>query len=150
MTSMPRPEDAEQVRLYAMAAELRGVLGALRRKLREQSHIGDFTESQISVLRLLERGPGTVSALARAEGVRPQSMGATIAALEAVGLVAGTPDPADGRQRLWALTPSCRERVKASRAAREDWLFRVIRKNLSGPEQRELSQAIELLKRLVS
>jgi DNA-binding MarR family transcriptional regulator len=126
------------------------VLGALRRKLREQSHLGDFTESQISVLRLLERANATISALARAEGMRPQSMGAIIAALEAAGLIAGTQDPADGRQTLWVLTPTCRERIKASRAAREDWLFRAIRKKFSGAEQRELSQAIELLKRLVS
>jgi DNA-binding MarR family transcriptional regulator len=147
---MPKPEDADHGRTHALAAELRGVLGALRRKLREQSHLGDFTESQISVLRLLERANATISALARAEGMRPQSMGAIIAALEAAGLIAGTQDPADGRQTLWVLTPTCRERIKASRAAREDWLFRAIRKNFSGAEQRELSQAIELLKRLVS
>jgi DNA-binding MarR family transcriptional regulator len=147
---MSKPEDADHGRTHAMAAELRGVLGALRRKLREQSHLGDFSESQISVLRLLERGSATISALARAEGMRPQSMGAIIAALEAAGLAQGTQDHADGRQTLWALTQSCRERIKASRAAREDWLFRAIRKNLSGAEQRELSQAVELLKRLVS
>lgn len=150
MAIMRKPEDPEHGRTHAMASELRGVIGALRRKLREQAHLGDFTESQISVLRLLEKGPATISALARSDGMRPQSMGATVAALEAAGLVAGAQDPADGRQTLWSLTPSCRERVKANRTAREDWLFGVIRKNLSGSEQRELAQAIELLKRLVT
>ena len=147
---MLKSEDPDSGRTHAMAAELRSVLGTLRRKLREQAHLGDFTESQISVLRLLEKGPATISALARADGMRPQSMGATVAALEAAGLIGGEKDPADGRQTLWSLTASCRERVKASRAAREDWLFRVIRKNLSGTEQRELGAAIELLKRLVA
>src|SRR5579859_2215710 len=105
----------------ALAAEIRVMAGQLRRRLREQSSLGDLTESQLGVLRRLDsEGPATVSALARAEGMRPQSMGANIAALETAGLVSGTPDPNDGRQTIWSLTAACRERVKAGRMARED------------------------------
>jgi DNA-binding MarR family transcriptional regulator len=137
-------------RTAALAAELRVVAGQLRRRLREQSSLGDLTESQLAVLRRLDSdGPATVSALARAEGMRPQSMGANIAALEAAGLVSGAPDPNDGRQNILSLTDACRERVKAGRTAREDWLYRTLQTKLAPTEQEELARAVELLKRLV-
>lgn len=133
----------------AMASELRILIGKLRRRLREQAHPGDFTPSQVSVLTRLERdGPATVSSLARAEGMRPQSMGANVSVLEAAGLVSGLPDPKDGRQTILSLTPACVELIRANRAAREDWLFRTIQSNLSPKERETLSSAIELLKRL--
>jgi DNA-binding MarR family transcriptional regulator len=132
-----------------LAAELRVLVGQLKRRLREQATLGDLTESQLGVLRRLGNdGPATVTALARAESMRPQSMGANVAALEAAGLVSGAADPNDGRQTIWSLTPACRERVKAGRTAREDWLFRTIQTQLSPTEQEELARAVELLKRL--
>jgi DNA-binding MarR family transcriptional regulator len=77
-----------------LAAEFRVVLGKLKRRLREHANKGDLSLSQIAVLGYLDReGPSTVTALARAEGVRPQSMGATVAALEEAGLVSGAPHP---------------------------------------------------------
>jgi len=118
--------------------------------MREQAQVGDFTWSQRAVLvRLEQEGPATVTTLARAEGVRPQSMGATISVLEAAGVVSGAPDPTDGRQTILSLTASAREEIRAGRAAREDWLFRVIQTRLASAEQEELAAAVELLKRLV-
>jgi len=114
-------------RVSALAGELRVLISQLKRRLREQTHLGDYTWSQAAVLIRLERdGPATVSALARAEGVRQQSMGTTVAALEAAGLVKGSPDPTDGRQTILSLTDTCREIVKTNRAAKDDWLFRAI------------------------
>jgi DNA-binding MarR family transcriptional regulator len=134
----------------ALAAELRVLIGQLRRRLREQTNLGDLTWSQVSVLSLLERdGPATVTALARAEGMRPQSMGATVASLQEAGLVSGSPDPADGRQTLLTLSATGREWIKAGRAAREDWLSRAIQTKLAPAEQEKLAAAVELLKRLV-
>jgi len=117
--------------------------------MREQSHPDNYTWSQISVIIRLERdGPATASALARAEGVRQQSMGATISTLEAAGLVKGSPDPADGRQTILSLTGACRKMIQAKRAAKEDWLFRAIQTRLSPAEQEQLATALELLKRI--
>jgi len=133
-----------------MAADLRVLLGQLRRKLREQADSEDLTWSQKSVLTRLEReGAATVTTLARAEGVRPQSMGATVATLEAAGLVIGAPDPTDGRQTLLSLTDACRDWILASRAAREDWLVSAIQAQFSAEEQEELATAIALLRRLI-
>jgi DNA-binding MarR family transcriptional regulator len=133
-----------------MAAELRVVLGQLRRRLRAQANKGDLSLSQLAVLGTLDReGPATVTTLARAEGVRPQSMGATVAALQEAGLVGAAPDPADGRQVMLSLTEAARSWIKASRAAREDWLSQAIRSHLTSAEQQELAAAIRLLRRIV-
>lgn len=101
--------DSEAARVSVLASELRVLIGKLKRRLREEAHSGDLTWSQTAVLSLLEReGPATVTTLAKAEGVRPQSMGATVSVLEAAGLVSGAPDPGDGRQTMLSLTPACR------------------------------------------
>jgi DNA-binding MarR family transcriptional regulator len=141
--------EIDVARALAVATELRILIGKLKRRLREQGRPGDITESQVSVLGRLEReGPATVTGLARAEGVRPQSMGATVSALEIAGLVTGAPDPTDGRQIILSLTPTCREMIKAHRAKRDDWLFHAIRTGFTSAEQAKLFTAVELLKRL--
>jgi DNA-binding MarR family transcriptional regulator len=138
------------VSVSVLAAELHALSGKLKRRLREQASAGDLTPSQTSVLMHLDRnGATTVTALARAEGVRSQSMGATIAALEAAGLVKGAPDPADGRQTILSLTPACREKIKSGRAARQDWLCRAIQTKLTPQQQQQLAAAVKLLNRLV-
>lgn len=141
---------SETARVAALAADLRVLAGKLKRRLREQTAAHGLTWAQVSVLGHLEReGPATVTELARVEGVRPQSMGATVSALEQAGLVKGSAHPTDGRQTVMSLTAKAREWIKASRAAREDWLFQTIRSRLSPAEQTKLAAALELIKRLV-
>ena len=144
-----RRHDGETAGAAVLAAELRAVIGKLKRRLREQAGSADLTPSQTSaLLRLERRGPATVSVLSRAEGVRPQSMGATVASLEAAGLIKGEPDPSDRRQTLLSLTDACRRWLSESRTARQDWLTRNIETKLSRDEQHTLAAAAELLKRL--
>ncbi|MDB5652870.1 MAG: transcriptional regulator, MarR family [Tardiphaga sp.] len=133
-----------------LAADLSTLIGQFKRRLREEASAGDFTVSQLSALGRLDRdGPMTVTELARAEGMRPQSMGANVAALEAAGMVGGAPDPADGRRTILYLTPACRELIRAGRAARRDWLSRTIQTRLSAAEQDQLAAAAHLLRRLL-
>jgi DNA-binding MarR family transcriptional regulator len=140
---------AKAPRLSTLAEELRVSIGKLIRRLREQAHPGDFTSAQKSVLHRLERdGPVTVSALARAESVRPQSMRITVASLEKMGLASGEQDPTDGRQTFFSLTAACRETLRRSRAAREDWLLRALHAQLAPHERQQLAAAIDLLNRL--
>ncbi|MCW6533761.1 MarR family transcriptional regulator [Sphingomonas sp. MMSM24] len=125
-------------------------MGRLKRRLRDQAQIGDLAPSQVSVLLRLEQdGPATASSLARAEGMRPQSMAPVLNALKAAGLVSTTPDPADGRQTLFSLTEAFRKSVEEGRAARQDWLARALQVRLSPQEQDEVAKAVDLLKRLV-
>ncbi len=145
-----QPDDYQASRASALAQELRALFGKLKRRLREQAHVGDLTPSQVSVLLRLEKdGPATASSLARGEGIRPQSMGPVIAALETAGLVSGAPDPTDGRQTILSLTDACRKWISEGRAARQDWLSRTIQARFSAPEQDELARAVELLGRMV-
>jgi DNA-binding MarR family transcriptional regulator len=144
------PDDEMAPRLTALAHDLRRLVGKLKRRLREQADAGDLTPSQTSVLLRLEKdGPATTSKLARLEGMRPQSMGTVVAALESAGLVIGTPDPEDGRQTLLSLTEHCREWLREGRAAREDWLYRTLQARLSSRERDELATAVRLIERLV-
>jgi DNA-binding MarR family transcriptional regulator len=127
-----------------LAAELRTTFGNLKRKVRQQGEQNDFTSSQIAVILRLEKdGPATVSSLARAEGMRPQSM------LERAGFVAGAADPNDGRKTLISLTKVCKKWIEDGRAARQDWLTQAIQKKLSPQEQKQVSSAIHLLARLI-
>ncbi len=144
------PADATTARALALAGDLRVMASQLKRRLREQASRGDLTLSQVSVLRHLESdGPATVTALARAEGMRPQSMGANVSTLQAAGFVSSAADPSDGRQTLWSITPACRAWIKAGRAAREDWLFRTLQQKLTPAEQAQLARAMDLLKRVI-
>jgi DNA-binding MarR family transcriptional regulator len=143
-SSVPESETAAD-----LAAQLRTILSRLKRRLREQGGRGDLTPSQVSVLLRLEKdGAATVSGLARAEGMRPQSMSSIVTSLQDAGLVSGIPDPNDGRKTLMSLSKKCEKRLQESRAARQDWLTAIIVQKLSAQEQQKLSAALELLSRL--
>ena len=78
----------------ALAAEIRVINSKLKRRLREHGGTHDLTPSQVSVLLRLEKdGSAAVSTLARAEGMRPQSMSAAVAPLLEAGLIQGAADP---------------------------------------------------------
>jgi DNA-binding MarR family transcriptional regulator len=128
---------------------MRTVFRKLKLRVREHGGGNDLTPSQASVLLRLEEGPATVSSLARAEGMRPQSMSAIVAPLQESGLVRGAPDTSDGRQTLMSLTPRCLKWLQEGRAARQDWLAATISQKLSVPEQEKLQTALTLLARLL-
>jgi DNA-binding MarR family transcriptional regulator len=148
MNDRVSPSPAE--RASALAAELRTLSGKLKRKLREQGGQSDLRPSQVSVLLRIEKdGPAAVSTLARAEGMRPQSMSAIITSLLETGLVSGSPDPNDRRQTLMSLSRKCQKLLRDGRAARQDWLTTTIQRKLSSQEQERLASAVDLLARLV-
>jgi DNA-binding MarR family transcriptional regulator len=148
MSDRASPSQAE--RASALAAELRAIFGKLKRKLREQGGQSDLTPSQVSVLLRIEKdGPAAVSSLARAEGMRPQSMSAIVTSLLEAGLVSGSPDPNDRRQTLMSLSRKCQKLFRDGRAARQDWLTTTIQKKLSSQEQERLASAVNLLARLI-
>ncbi len=144
-----RSDGSEFSSSIALAGGLRVAIAKLMRRLREQSQVGDFSESQKSVILRLERdGPATVSTLAKAESVRHQSMRVTVASLKTADVVSGEPDPGDGRQTIFDLTPAFLKILKTGRAAKQDWLFRALQAQLTPREQKELAAAVELLNRL--
>ncbi len=129
-----------------VASELRAVLGGLVRRLRAEHR---FPLSQGAVLGRLDReGALSVSDLAQAERVRPQSMAQTVSDLEADGLVMRRPDPNDRRRAPVELTAEGRVALEAERRRREGWLASAIAEQLSPEEQATLRDAVELLRRL--
>lgn len=109
----------------------------------------DLTRSQLNALARLERdGPATANDLARAEGIRPQSMSTIVSALTGGGWVTGTPDPRDGRKTILVLSEYAREAFRANRFERDDWLARRLADTLSDAELREIVDAIALMRRL--
>lgn len=136
--------------VLASADDLRSLVGKLRRKLQEQASPEEFTPSQSSVLlRLHKCGPATMSELARAEGMRPQSMSAIVATLEHAGLVTGAPHPTDGRQTILSLSDAAQNLIASNRAAKNDWLARAISSQYTERERADLVRGVELLHRLL-
>src|SRR5580658_4811586 len=88
-----------------VAAALRVSIGLFTRRLRQAQPDGELTLPETSALVRLDRGgPTTPGALAKLEQISPQSMGATLGALEERGLVERRPDPDDGRRAVMSLT----------------------------------------------
>jgi len=97
--------------------------------------------------RLMRGGPATIADLARAEGMKPQSMGATVAALEEMGMVERTPHPTDGRQVNIEITGKGLAVRKSVGEAKVHWLAQAIAQ-LSENEQQTLFKAGEIIRRL--
>ena len=130
-----------------VASELRVVLGQLVRRLRAEHR---FSLSHGSVLGRLDReGPQSVSQLAVAERVRPQSMAQTVGEMEAEGYVVRTPDPADRRRSLVDFTPAGRAALDEDRRRRVGWLASAIAE-LPADDQAALARATEVLRRLAA
>ncbi|MDF3298985.1 MarR family winged helix-turn-helix transcriptional regulator [Streptomyces tropicalis] len=131
------------------ARDLRVAFSRLRRRIREVGQDEGLTPSQVSALTLIgKHGAATASALASAEGVRPQSMAATLAALDRHGLIRRSPDPADGRRQLVTLTEAGRGRIEDDRQVREEWLARALTDRYTEDERQTLITAFALLERL--
>jgi DNA-binding MarR family transcriptional regulator len=145
-----RKSSSQTALAETLAVDMRTVFRKIKLRVREYGGRNDLTASQSSVLvRLEQDGPATVSSLARAEGMRPQSMSAIVTPLQKSGLISGAPDPGDGRQTLMSLTPKCLKWLREGRAARQDWLTATIAEKLSVHEQEKLQAALKLLARLV-
>jgi DNA-binding MarR family transcriptional regulator len=132
-----------------LANELREVSTKLTRRLRAES-AGELSMSETSVLaRLHKVGPSTVADLARAEHVKPQSMGVTVGSLEEEGLVTRRIDPSDGRRLKTSLTEAGKAAFLAGRAARQAWLSKCLGDHLDDAEQRHLLEAMSLLRKVL-
>jgi DNA-binding MarR family transcriptional regulator len=140
------PEDLD---VNDVAAALRESIGLLLRRLRQVPAEGELTLPESAALTRLHRGgPATSSALAKLEQISPQSMGATLAALEARGLVERHPDPDDGRRVVLSITGAGRRLVHSKRNARTEQLAKALAAGFSPGEIGKLRAVAPLLERL--
>jgi DNA-binding MarR family transcriptional regulator len=132
-----------------VAAALRISVGLLLRRIRQVRVEGELTVPQTSALARLDRnGPATSSALAKLEQISPQSMGATLGALEARGLVVRCPDAQDGRRVLLSVTEAGQQILRDKRDARTERLALVLSAGFTQHELNQLRAAAPLLERL--
>jgi DNA-binding MarR family transcriptional regulator len=135
--------------VYDVASALRVSTGLLLRRLRQVKSEGELTLPESSALTRLDRnGPATATALARQEQISPQSMGATLSALEARGLVERRPDPADGRRVVLSVTEAGHEVMQNRRNARTELLAQALSAGFTPAELSQLMTAAPLLERL--
>jgi DNA-binding MarR family transcriptional regulator len=139
---MPRKTHETAVTEFGQA------VGLLIRRVRAAgaSHELSWTETSV-MARLAKHGPATTADLARAEAIKPQSMGTTIAALEEMGIVERQPHPTDGRQMIIELTAKGAAVRKNSKDAKWAWLTQAIAQ-LDDHERETLFAAGEIIKRL--
>lgn len=131
------------------AAALYLSVGLFKRRLRQLPAPGELSLPESAALRKLERGgPATVTALARAEQISAQSMGATLSTLEARGLVKRQSDPADGRRAVMSITEAGLSALSDKRSARIAQLARALAAGFTPEEIGQLTAAAPLIERL--
>ncbi|HTI33040.1 MAG TPA: MarR family transcriptional regulator [Miltoncostaea sp.] len=133
----------------AVAGALHVGIGLLLRRLRQTRVEGEVSLPEVAALARLDRGgPATAAALAKQEGISPQAMGATVAALQARGLVERRPDPGDGRRALLTVSAAGAEVLRVRRHARTEQLARVLESEFTDEERARLMAAAPLIERL--
>lgn len=131
------------------ASRLRVAIGAFKRRIREASAEGGLSSPQLTALSRLDRlGAMTTAELARREQISPQAMGATIASLEDLGLVARSADAADGRRSILGLTPDGLAAIRSGRSAMADRIAAVLEESFTSEETGILAAAAPLIERL--
>src|ERR1700753_427294 len=139
---------AEEFDVRDVAAALHVSMGLLLRRLRQVREAGGLSVPETSALAPLDRnGPAASSELARVEQISPQSMGATLSALEARGLVARDPDARDGRRGVLSVTEAGRQLLRDKRDARTELLAKALADGFTRAELDQLMTAAPLLER---
>jgi DNA-binding MarR family transcriptional regulator len=135
--------------LEIAVSEFTQAIGLLVRRLRAAAASQELSLTEAAVMaRLAQDGPATTADLARAESMKPQSMGTTIATLEEMGMVERKPHPTDGRQMNIELTAKGAAVRNSAKDAKRTWLAQAIAQ-LDKQEQATLFAAGEIIKRLV-
>ena len=132
----------------ALAARLRLAVARTARRLRQEAGTG-LTPTALAALGSIERhGPLTPSDLAARERVQRPTVTGVLARLEEAGLVTRTPDPADRRSALVALTPAGAELLAEARTRKDAFLAHRLER-LDAADRATLERAAELLERLL-
>jgi DNA-binding MarR family transcriptional regulator len=134
--------------LETATADLVQAIGLLVRRVRAAGGVQEVSWSQTSVMkRIAASGPATIADLARAESVKPQSMGTTVASLEDMGFVGRKPHPTDGRQMMIELTAKGAAELKRTGDAKRAWIQHAI-SELNESDRQTLFAAEPIIRRL--
>src|SRR6478735_5001114 len=144
--------NAKDIPLTDTAAQLRMGIVRTARRLRQEAatEATGLTPTSLSALATIDRhGPLTPSELAKLERVQRPTVTRTLGCLEREGLVARTPDPADGRSSLVSVNASGRERLRRLRGRKNAYLAKRMR-DLPAEDVAALERAPALLDPLLA
>jgi DNA-binding MarR family transcriptional regulator len=140
---------AEELDVREVAAAVRVSVGLLIRRMRQVRPEDELSLPESTALARLDRiGPATPGTLAKMEQISPQSMGKTLGALEARGLIERRADPADGRRVVLSVTEAGLEMLRHKRGARTGQLAEALSTGFTQAELSQLKAAAPLLERL--
>jgi DNA-binding MarR family transcriptional regulator len=131
-----------------LAARLRLAVTRLNRRLRAEADSGLTASGMAALATIGRRGPVALGELAAVEGVKPPTMTATVAGLEAEGLIARTADEKDRRVSRVALTARGRQRLERARSRKTAYLAARLER-LEEHQLGQLDQAIGLFELLL-
>jgi DNA-binding MarR family transcriptional regulator len=131
-----------------VAGRLRLAITRTARRLRQEAGL-ELSPSQAAALATVERhGPLTPSELAEHERIKRPTATRVIANLQASGLIARVPDPADARSARLQLTPAGQALVQRLRRRKTAYLAQ--RLNALAPDELDtLERAAEILERIL-
>jgi DNA-binding MarR family transcriptional regulator len=131
-----------------LSSQLRAAAGQLIRRLRNETGTS-LSWSQSALLSALSRQPSaTASQLAADNGLRTQTVWATIDTLVAAGLAVRARDPEDRRNVRVTLTQAGLDELVRDRQVRECWIVDVLTHEFTADERSTLAAAIPLIDRL--
>jgi DNA-binding MarR family transcriptional regulator len=131
-----------------LAARLRLAVTRLNRRLRTEADSGLTASGMAALATIGRRGPLALGELAAVEGVKPPTMTATVAGLEAEGLIARTADEKDRRVSRVALTARGRQRLERARSRKTAYLAARLER-LEEHQLEQLDHAIGLFELLL-
>jgi DNA-binding MarR family transcriptional regulator len=138
-----------RVEVRKVAAALQVGMVLLKRRAGETVGDGTMTVPELRTLYKIHRlGPTTTAELARREGITPQAMGNTVAALDRRGLTSRTPDPLDKRRSLLSLTDEGQRAVDSGSGAFTDRIADALAVSFTESEIEALRIAAPLIERL--
>lgn len=140
--------ESEHHDAVGLASVIRAAAGQLIRRVRNESGT-TLSWSQSALLSALSRNPNaTASELAVDNGLRVQTVWATLDTLVTRKLAVRSRDPEDRRNVRVKLTDEGREELADDRRMREQWLVDVLGHEFTDGERVRLAAAVPLIERL--
>jgi DNA-binding MarR family transcriptional regulator len=138
----------QSISTIELAYRLRPAIARTARRMRQAAG-GELSPSQSAALTTIDcHGPLTPSELAARERIQRPTATRVLARLEAAGLIARTPDPADRRSSLVSATPAGAALLADLRARRDAWMAARL-EQLPAEDLAALERAAGILERML-
>jgi DNA-binding MarR family transcriptional regulator len=134
--------------LLAAANAVRMAVGILNRRVRDELVDGVSPAATTILSRLDRNGPESIADLARRERVTPQAIGATVAGLEARGLIQRTADPNDKRRALISPTPEGHTLIRGRQDAVTERLADALAEHYTPEDVEQIRAVAPMIERL--